>query len=51
MTGEGVDDDANGSERTGRGFGFDRRIMTMGGVGDCIRNLKNAPRDYLQERP
>ena len=30
MTGGAVDDDANGSERTGHGFGFDRRIMTMG---------------------
>ncbi len=31
MTGGGVDDDANGSERAGHGFGFDRRLVTMGG--------------------
>ena len=47
MTGGGVDDDANGFERDGHGFGFDRRLVTIGGrkVGDCIRSLKNAPRD------
>ena len=31
MTGGGVDDDANGSERTRHGFGFYRHLVTMGG--------------------
>ncbi len=47
----GGDADANESERDGHGSGSDRRLVTIGGrkVGDCIRNLKNAPQDHFHE--